>query len=597
MDLKERNEIDVQYQWDLSSLYESDEAWEKDVENVQPLLEKVCSFQGKLKNAETVREYLDADSALERKIENLFVYTSLRSSEDTRSSKPQIMEGRMYALFSQAMAATSFAVPELLSLSEEKLEEIAEAEVTKDYAFRIKDLIRQKSHTLSAEEERILSMMRDALSTPGNVANSLMDADMLYDSVEDKDGNLHELNGSNFIFLESSTDRVLRKNAFESYYRSYKNHINTLAAAYAGEVKANTTEAKLRHYASSRAMKMEENNIDQKVYDNLIETIHKHMDLMHRYVRLRKKLLKLDEVHYYDVYAPLVADIERNYTYEEAQQLVLKAIAPLGENYVNIVKGAFRDRWLDVYPNKGKSGGAYSSGTYDSNPFILTNFTGTLDSVSTIAHEMGHSLHSWHTNHTQPYHYHDYTMFVAEVASTVNENLLIEQLLQSDVTPLERLSLLNQYLEGFKGTVYRQTMFAEFEMKAHALVEQGEALNAETLNEMYKELIRKYFSEELIMDEEVQYEWSRIPHFYSPFYVYVYATGYSAAVTLSEKILHEGEDAVKKYLEFLCMGSSAYPLDELRHAGVDFATVAPVEAALKKFDWALTEAEKIAESL
>ena len=313
---------------------------------------------------------------------------------------------------------------------------------------------------------------------------------------------------------------------------------------------------------------------------------------MYRYVALRKKILGVEELHYYDVYAPLVSDVKVRYSYEQAQQMVLDAVAPLGPDYQALVRRAFSERWLDVYPNKGKSGGAYSTGTYDSNPYILTNFTGTLDSVSTIAHEMGHSMHTWHSNHTQPPQYADYTLFVAEVASTVNENLMIEQLLKGDLEPQMRLYLLNQYLENFKGTVYRQTMFAEFEREAHAMAERGEALNPAALNALYRGLVADYFGPELVLDEEVQYEWARIPHFYRPFYVYKYATGYSTAVALSEGILTEGEPAVRRYLEFLSMGGSAYPLDELRHAGVDLATPAPVNAALEKFGRILDDAER-----
>ena len=339
-------------------------------------------------------------------------------------------------------------------------------------------------------------------------------------------------------------------------------------------------------------MSLSQNHIPLAVYDNLIETVHKFMPLMYRYEKLRKEIFGLDELHYYDLYAPLVKDSDKRYTYEEAQEMVLSAVSPLGENYNNIVKSAFKERWIDVYPNKGKSTGAYSSGTYHSRPYIMTNFTGTLDSVSTLAHEMGHSLHTWHSNHTQPKQYADYTLFVAEVASTVNENLLIEQLLEKTDDPVTRLSYLNQYLEGFKGTVYRQTMFAEFEKEAHAMAERGEPLDPSSLNALYARLIKLYFGDELVMDDEVQYEWARIPHFYRPFYVYVYATGYSTAVALSEGILHEGESAVKRYLEFLSMGGSAFPLDELKHAGVDLTTPLPIETALKKFEKVLLDAEE-----
>ena len=350
---------------------------------------------------------------------------------------------------------------------------------------------------------------------------------------------------------EMSTDRTLRENAFHSYYKSYREHINTFAASYAGAIKAATAEAAARNYPSSRAMAMAGENVPAEVYDNLVATVRKHIPAMHRYVRLRKKMLGVDALHFYDVYAPLVGDLKKSYSYETAQEMVLKAVAPLGEDYQATVRKAYAERWIDVYPNRGKRGGAYSGGCYDSNPYILLNFSGTLDSVSTLAHEMGHTIHSWRSRQHQPPQYADYTLFVAEVASTVNENLLIEQLLANENDPQTRLYLLNQYLENFKGTVYRQTMFAEFERDAHAMAERGEALNPAALNNLYKKLIVDYFGPELVVDDEVQYEWARIPHFYRPFYVYKYATGYSTAVALSEGILKNGEPAVKKYLEFL----------------------------------------------
>ncbi|MBQ2310463.1 MAG: oligoendopeptidase F, partial [Erysipelotrichales bacterium] len=413
----------------------------------------------------------------------------------------------------------------------------------------------------------------------------------------DKDGKTVEVNDSNYILLQSSEDRVLRENSFRSYYKGYKNHINTFAATYAANVKAMTAEAKARHYGSSREMSLYESNIPLEVYDQLIAAVHRHMPAMYRYVDLRKRLLGLDQLHYYDVYAPLTKGSDDKYTYEEAQKMVLEAVKPLGEEYGRIVKKGFESRWIDVYPNKGKTGGAFSAGTYDSNPVILTNFTGTLDSVSTIAHEMGHSMHTWHSKTHQPRQYADYTMFVAEVASTVNENLMIEQLLQKESDPEKRLVLLEQYLENFKGTVYRQTMFAEFEKEAHALAEKGEALDPVSLNNLYEGLVKEYFGEEMVIDPEVQYEWARIPHFYSSFYVYVYATGYSSAVALSEGILKEGEPARKRYIEFLSMGGSRYPLDELKHAGVDLTTPEPVDIALTKFEKVLEEAEKLAAQL
>ena len=596
-ELKERKEMDPAYEWDLSTLYANDEAFEKALKEVDAQMEGAASYAGRLKDSAAVLAYLKANTALSLEMNNLFTYASLRRTEDTRDANGQSMYGRAYAKYVQASAATAFAEPEILSLEEGTLQQIITDPLLQEYHFYLEDLLRSKAHTLSAREESLLAQFGEVLANPGQVSDTLMDADMVFEPAKDSQGNEHEVSGSSFILLQNSLDRTLRENAFHSFYKGYRQHINTFAATYSGCVKGAVAEARVRHYPSSRAMSMAADNIPVSVYDNLIDTVHKRMDLMYRYVHLRKRILGLDELHYYDVYAPLVQKITKTYTYEEAQQMVLKAVAPLGKEYVERVKKAYETHWIDVYPNKGKGGGAFSSGTYTSNPFIMTNFTGTLDSVSTLAHEMGHSQHSWLTNQTQPAQYSDYSLFVAEVASTVNENLLIEQLLQEEKDPQNRLALLNQYLEGFKGTVYRQTMFAEFEKESHAMAERGESLDPKTLNALYERLVKLYFGEELAMDEEVQYEWARIPHFYYVFYVYVYATGYSSATALSEGILKEGASAVKKYLEFLSMGSSAYPLEELKHAGVDLTTPAPIDIALDKFEKVLEEAEKTADVL
>ena len=590
--LKERRELDPQFMWDLTSMYATDEEWEKALSTLEESIRKAAAFQGRLTDAQSIAAYLDAATELGRTLSNLYCYASMRRSEDTRAEAAQSMYARINANYVKAISAIAFAEPEILSLPQQTLDDIANQECLKNHRFTLEKLLRQKPHTLSSAEEQLLAGFGEVFGAPAEIADNLQDADLVFDSVQDGDGRTVEVTGSNYITLQMSQDRTLRERAFRSYYKGYRQHSNTFAAAYSGAVKASTAEAAARHYESSRAMSMAGENIPTEVYDNLVSAVRAHLPAMYRYVALRKKILGLDELHYYDVYAPLVGEQKESYTYEQAQQMVLDAVAPLGEDYQALVKKAYAERWIDVYPNKGKSGGAYSSGTYDSNPYILMNFTGTLDSVSTLAHEMGHSMHTWHSNHAQPPQYADYTLFVAEVASTVNENLMIEQLLKKEQDPARRLYLLNQYLENFKGTVYRQTMFAEFERDAHAMAERGEALSSAALNSLYAGLVKDYFGPELVMDEEVQYEWARIPHFYRPFYVYKYATGYSTAVALSEAILTEGAPAVKRYREFLSMGGSAYPLDELRHAGVDLATPAPVNAALEKFERILDDAEQ-----
>ena len=589
--LKERSELDARYKWDLSSMFADDAAWETAFTALDADIDTVAAFAGKLHDADTLKAYLDAQTALQRKLECLYCYASQRHDEDTRAEDAQSMYARISSKYVKMVTALSFFQPELLGLPQEQLDALVNAPAVADYKFMLQDLLRSKPHTLSQSEEKLLASFGEVMQAPYEAYKSLDDADLVFEPAKNAAGEDVEVTGSGFVPLQMNNDRVLRENAFRSFYKGYRQHINTFAATYAGAVKAAVAEANARHYESSRAMSMAGENVPAEVYDNLIATVRKHMPAMHRYVRLRKKMLGVEQLHFYDVYAPLVRDLDKSYSYETAQEMVLKAVAPLGEDYAETVRKAFAERWIDVYPNRGKRGGAYSGGCYDSKPYILLNYSGTLDSVSTLAHEMGHTMHSWRSRQTQPAQYADYTLFVAEVASTVNENLLIEQLLQNENDPQTRLYLLNQYLENFKATVYRQTMFAEFEREAHAMVERGEALNAAALNSLYKRLVTDYFGEDMVIDDEIQYEWARIPHFYRPFYVYKYATGYSTAVALSEGILKEGAPAVKRYKEFLSMGGSAYPLDELRHAGVDLATPAPVDAALKKFERILDDAE------
>ncbi|MGI5887801.1 MAG: oligoendopeptidase F [Oscillospiraceae bacterium] len=597
MSVKERAEIEKAYKWDLGTLFSSDEEWEKVFQDAKKRVGEVSSFKGTLDNADSIKKFLDVRTSLSGLFSNLAEYAVLRYSEDTRDSTSQSMYSRVSMWLAGAEAEMSFAEPEILSLDSEKLDQIASDPLLADYEFLLRDLIRRKPHTLSAGEEMVIAKLSDALETPGNTADALRDADLTFEPALDSTGTEHEVTESGYIPLQMSSDRVLRRNSFKSFYKSYKEHINTFANTYAGAVKTAVAEADLRHYPSSREMSMSADNIPVSVYDNLIDSVHRNMDKMYRYLRLRKRILGVDELHYYDVYAPLSAGAAQKYSYEQAQELVAEAVSPLGQEYVERVRKAYKEHWIDVYPNKGKRSGAFSAGTYDSNPFILMNFTGNLDSVSTLAHEMGHSQHTWLATHTQPRQYSGYSLFVAEIASTVNENLLVEQLLSKEDDPARRLALLNQYLEGFKGTVYRQTMFAEFEKQAHAKAENGESLDPASFNGIYLELIKKYFGSDLVIDDEVQYEWARIPHFYSPFYVYVYATGYSSAAALSSKILSEGEPARRAYLEFLSMGGSRYPLDELRHAGVDLTTPKPIDEALEKFGKVLDDAEACADKL
>ena len=590
--VKERCEIEEQYKWDLSPMFESDEAWEKSLPALDPEAKRLAGYAGRLTESPAVlREFLDAQEKLQLQISDMVVYTMLRKSEDNRAEAAQVMTGKAMSKAIAIGSMFSFVTPELLSMEEERFDTFVNSEELAPYRHMLEDLKRMKPHTLSKDEEKLLAGMGEITRAPGEISGMLMDADMVFDPITLENGQTLEVTGSNYILLQMNPSREVREKAFHSYYKGFKQHINTLTATYNANVKADAFMARTRNYPSARNMSMSETNIPESVYDGLIDTVHECLPAMYRYVALRKKILGLDEIHYYDVYAPLVKDLDLSYSWEEAKEMVKQAVKPLGEEYGKNVQRAFDERWVDVYPNTGKSGGAYSSGTYQSNPYIMMNYTGTIDSVSTIAHEMGHSMHTLLANTHQPPHYADYTLFVAEIASTVNENLLIEQLLKQDIDDKTRLYLLNQYLENFKGTVYRQTMFAEFEKLAHEEVEKGGALSSEWLSSTYEKLVKLYFGEEMVMDEEVRYEWARIPHFYRSFYVYVYATGYCSAVALSEKILKEGEPAVKKYLEFLSMAGSQYPLDELKHGGVDLTTPEPIRMALQKFNDIVADAE------
>ncbi len=597
MEVKERSEIQQQYKWDLTSLFESDEKWEEKLASLKGQQQVALSYQGKLDNAQTIYQYLKWDYSITSDLSDLFCYASLRHSEDTRDSNATSMYSRIYSLYVEISSASAFARPEILSLQDDKLKAIIEDDQLKDYRFMLEDLYREKKHTLSAKEEIVISSFGESFAAASEISESLRDSDLTFDDIVDDEGKKYPLSESSYIHYQMSDDRTLRKSAFESYYKTYKQHIHTFASAYRAQVKTAVTEARLRGYGSSREMSLSKNNIPLSVYDNLIESVHRHLNLMYRYLAIRKKLLSVDELHYYDVYAPLSKGSNKQYTYKQAQQMVLEAVSPLGQEYQKKVQQAFDEKWVDVYPNVGKSNGAYSSGTYHSNPYIMMNFNGSLDSVSTLAHEMGHSLHTYLTNSHQPVQYSDYSLFVAEVASTVNENLLIDQLLQNCNDPRERLALLNEYLEGFKGTVYRQTMFAEFEMKAHQMAQQGQSLDCDSLSEVYENLIKLYFGDELVIDPEVKYEWARIPHFFNPFYVYVYATGYTSAVAIKEGILKQGQSAVDRYLEFLSMGSSDYPLNELKHAGVDLTSSESIDRAFEKLEEILDDAEKTIELL
>ncbi len=595
--LKPRNEMDPNYQWDLSSLFENDAAWKVAMDQLKQDLPDISIYQNHLTDGSTIKSALDTYYGLNRRFDRIFCYASLRHSEDITDSCANAMYNSAIGLAMTFEQRSAYIRPQLLALDESTIHAVLSDPKLDEYHFILENLFRQKSHTLSDENEALLAGFSEVFQGPGNIQEALSDADLRFDDAIDSDGLNHPLSNASYIKLQSSSDRTLRRSSFNNYYASYGAHNHTYAAIYANQVKTTLANALAHHYPSSRNMVMDADNIPESVYDTLIDAVHDHLDLMHRYVALRKRLLKLDEVHYYDIYAPLIDDGSTTYSYESAQTMILDALRIYGDDYVSTVKSGFEDHWIDVYPNKAKSGGAYSSGCYDSNPYILTNFTGTLDSVSTIAHEMGHSMHTHYSNTNQAYANSNYSLFVAEVASTVNENLLIHHLLDGCNDAKQRLRLLNQYLEGFKGTVYRQTMFAEFEKIVHRDAQQGVSLDGNYFNGIYMDLTKKYFGETMIYDDAIQYEWSRIPHFYRPFYVYVYACGYCAANALAYGMIHDGSTKVTPYLEFLKMGGSKYPLDELNHAGIDLTNRSYIDTALNEFSRILDEVEQLADQL
>ncbi len=593
-ELISREEQKTENTWDLERMYKSDAAWEEELKSLRPEKDKMAAYQGRLgEGPELLTEALETVSSISRRLENLFVYASQRSDENTADAHYQDMSMRVYSFLVDFSAAISFLEPEMLALGAETLNTwLKDYEPLQKFSRRIELILRRAEHTLPPEQEVLLARAAELTAAPGEAYNLLSDADLDFGYVEHK-GEKVEINQSNFVMLQQNPDRELRRKVYEQFYSVWRGHENTIASLYQSNIKASLFMSRARHYSSNRAMYLFDSAVPESLYDNLLETVHDYLPEMHRYVKLRKKMLGLDEMHFYDVYVPLVQDMDKRYSFDEAKSIVLEALKPLGEEYTKVVESAFENRWMDIYPNKGKRSGAYSSGSYDSYPYMLLNFNGRLDDIFTLIHEMGHSMHSYFTKTHQPYETGSYKIFVAEVASTCNEALLLHYLLDKTTDKTMRKVLINQYLEGFKSTLFRQTMFAEFEKIAHAKAEAGESLTAPVLNGIYKELNAAYFGDDMVVDDTIALEWARIPHFYRPFYVYQYATGYSAAVALSRRILEEGEPAVKNYLKFLSSGSSQDPIDLLKLAGVDMTKKETVASALDVFSSLIDEMEQL----
>ncbi|WP_082234640.1 oligoendopeptidase F [Halobacillus massiliensis] len=593
--LPKREEVPKERTWDLESIFATDEEWYKEFENTKEMVPEIDKFKGTLgESAAHLYKMLELQDKLSNKIGLLFTYAHMRNDQDTTNSYYQEMNAKAESLYTTVASSMSFIVPEILSLPEGKIEQfINELDDLKLYEHSLKEITRRRDHVLSEKEEKLLAGFSEVASNPSQTFGALNNADLKFPTITNEKGEEVDLTHGRYVGFLKSQNREVRKNAFQAMYDTFGQFKNTFASTLSGNVKKNNYFATVKNYERARQRALDSNNIPESVYDNLIEAVNERLPLMHRYVELRKKILELDELHMYDMYMPLVSDADLEIPYEEAQELVLEGLKPLGDDYVDIVKEGFNNRWIDVEENKGKRSGAYSSGHYGTNPFILMNWQDDVNNLFTLAHELGHSLHSYYTHNNQPYRYGNYSIFVAEVASTCNEALLNDYMLKKTKDKKEKLYLLNNFLEGFRGTVFRQTMFAEFEHEIHIQAQNGEALTADKLTKIYYDLNKKYFGENVVIDDEIGLEWARIPHFYMGYYVYQYSTGYAAATALAEQILSDGEPAVERYKSFLKAGSSDYPIEVLKKAGVDMTSKDPIYQALDVFEEKLEEMEEL----
>lgn len=585
MAYESREEIDSKYKWDLSSMFPSDEAFEAGLEELKAYCPKLLAFRGKIStSAQALLEFLQLEDQMNLLLYKIINYAERKSDEDTRVAKYQAYVANATSAYTQVGEATSWFAAELLAIPAESVEKFyTEVPALEFYRRKLNKILNQREHTLSAEEEALLARAEELAVQPTNIFSMFDDADLTFDDAVDSEGKTHKLTSGSFVPLLMNGDRVLRESAFKQLYSRFGEFRNTSAAILTSQVKNLQFFSSSRKYASSLEAALAENEIPVEVYNNLIDAVHQNFPAFYKYVDLRKRVMGLDELHFWDVYTPLVDDVDMKFTYEEACDLIVKALAPMGEEYVGLVKKGLESRWVDVYETPGKRSGAYSAGGKGMNPVMLLNFQGGLDDVYTLIHEMGHSLHTYFSSHNQEITYSDYSIFVAEVASTCNEALLSHYLLEHETDPARHAYILNHFLEGFRGTIYRQCMFAEFERDINQMNADGVALNAEVLSERYGKLCAEYFGPGIELDEEIKLEWSRIPHFYYNFYVYQYCIGFSAAIALSQRILSKGEPAVKDYIGYLSGGCSKTPIELLRGAGVDMATPDPVNAALKYF--------------
>ena len=579
-----RSEISDEYKWSVKDLYSSDELWNNDYEKALKSTQEKSSFEGcVMDSADTLADALSESEKDDYITERLYVYAFMRYYEDTSDGTYQQMSGKAQMLAVKMSEKYSFLVPEIMAADDDKVARFLDSDKIKPYRHLLCDMLAKKEHTCSQKEEKLLAMASQMADSPSDIFSKFNNADVKFGKVHDEHGDEKELTSAGFSVFMESRNRNVRKEAFYALYRQYKSYINTLAASYYGNVKQAVFFANARNYESTLQMYLSGSFIPESVYTNLIDTVNNNLDKMHDYVSLRKKTLGVDELHFYDIYAPLTSDYTVKVSYENAKETVLDALKILGDDYVSQVKKGYESGWVDVYENDGKRSGAFSWGAYGTHPYIFLNYTETLNDIFTLIHETGHAMHTYYSNETQPYTYAGYKIFVAEVASTCNEVILIDYLLKHSRSDEEKKYLYGHYLEQFKGTLFRQTMFAEFEMITHRMAQDGEVLNAESLCGTYKKINEKYFGKDMVIDEEIAYEWARIPHFYTPFYVYQYATGFSAAVAIATKIINGDKEVLHGYREFLKGGSSMHPIELLSLCKIDMSKPDVIQDALNVF--------------
>lgn len=592
---RKREQIDDKYKWDLTTIFKTDEDFLKEYDIVSKEIEKISDYRGKiLESADSLLDFLEFSDELERKVYRLYYYSHLKFDQDTTNIKYQEFKGKMDNLFTKYSELSSFVSPEMFAKKYKEVEKfIEENKKLEKYRFNLESFYRYENHKLTEEQEKLMSIFSNVLGSPEDIYDSLVDSDLKFGCIKDEDDNLVELTESNYSKFIHSSDRNIRKEAFNLLFDTYSRFKNTVSNTFKKNVDYLTSNAKILNFNSSIEASLYADNVSVDVYNNLIDTVNDNLTVLYKYYDLKKDILELDELHLYDIYLELVKELDKEYTFEEAKKLVINSLSVLGDDYINNLNKAFDEKWIDVYNNEGKRGGAYSSGFYDTNPFLLLNYEGKLKDVSTLAHELGHSMHTYYSCKNNTYNNSSYKIFVAEVASTVNELLLNKYLLKNSTDDKEKLYILNNLLELFKGTIFRQVMFAEFERDMHKKHENGEILTHDLLSNEYYKLNQKYFGPNVVVDEQIKYEWERIPHFYYNFYVYKYAIGLSSACYIVDGILNNRENALENYLNFLKSGGSDYPVNELMIAGVDVTSPEVIESAIKTFDDTINEIKKL----